>query len=308
MAEMYRQATGQPVDGVIAIDVPGLAMLLRVLGTVQVPEIDEPLSADNLARVVLHDLYQGLSPADDAVSRRGQLAEVTRAMIERLTGGGGDVVALASEVAKVAAGGHLRLWSGTPEEESVFESLGLAGGPATVDADRTFHVAVENRTATKLDYFVKPAVRQDVHLTRDGDAIVRTTVRIHNEAPQGAPPSYQLGPDAFTSRPGEYVGWVLLWAPKDSDQPGAVSESGLNLLQAVVTVGPGETVEGTFETRIPNAVRDDRLRLRLVPQPRLTPMDLDVRIVEADGWKVRDATSWRGPWDRVVHLSWRVDR
>jgi hypothetical protein len=308
MSDMYRQATGQPVDGVIAIDVPGLAALLRVLGTVQVPGIEEPLSAENLARIVLHDLYEGLSPGDDAVARRGQLAEVTRVMVERLTGGAGDIVALASELGKVAAGGHLRLWSRVAEEESVFERLGLGGGPAAVDADRTFHVAVENRTATKLDYFVKPAVRQDIHLTKNGDAIVRTTISIHNQAPHGAAPSYQLGPDQFTSRPGEYIAWVLLWAPKDAEQAGGIAESGLNLAQEVVTVGPGEKVEGTFETRIPKAVRGGELRLRLVPQPRLTPIDLDVRIVQADGWNVRDATSWQGAWDRTLIFTWRLDR
>lgn len=308
MSDMYHQATGQPVDGVIAIDVPGLAALLRVLGTVQVPGMEEPLSADNLARIVLHDLYQGLSPGDDAVARRGQLAEVTRVMVERLTGGAGDIVGLASELGKVAAGGHLRLWSRVAEEESALERLGLGGGPAAVDADRTFHVAVENRTATKLDYFVKPAVRQDIHLTQDGDAIVRTTISIHNQAPPGAAPSYQLGPDQFTSRPGEYIAWVLLWAPRGADQAGGIPESGLNLAQEVVTVGPGEKVEGTFQTRIPEAVRDGQLRLRLVPQARLTPMDLDVRIVQADGWKVRDATSWQGPWDRTLTFTWRLDR
>ena len=308
MADMYRQATGEVVDGVIAIDVPGLAALLKVLGTVKASDIAEPLSAENLARVVLHDLYQGLSPADDALARRGQLAEVTRAVVERLTGGAGDIVGLGSELGKVAAGGHLRLWSRFAPEESVFERLGLGGGPAVIGADHTFHLAVENRTATKLDYFVKPAVRQDIHLTPGGDAIVRTTVTIHNEAPESSAPSYQLGPDQFTSRPGEYIAWVLLWAPKGSEQAGGIAESGLNLVDEVVTLRPGDKVEGTFETRIPNAVSGGRLRLRLVPQPRLVPMDLDVRIVEAGGWKVRDPTSWKGPWDRTVTLSWRLDR
>jgi hypothetical protein len=308
VSEMYRQATGQAVDGVVAIDVPGLASLLRVLGTVQVSGIEEPLSADNLGRIILHDLYQGLSPTDDAATRRGQLAEVTRVVLERMTGGAGDIVAIASELGKVSVGGHLRLWSRVTAEEKVFERLGIGGGPAVVDADRTFHLAVENRTSTKLDYFVKPAVRQDVHLSPNGDAVVRTTVTIRNEAPAGAEPSYQLGPDKFTSRPGEYIAWVLLWGPSGSEQAGGVPESGLNLVQAVTTLGPGELVEETFETRIPKAVRGDQLRLRLVPQPRLTPMELDVRIVEAGGWKVRDPKSWQGPWDRTLTLVWRLDR
>jgi hypothetical protein len=308
MSDMYLQATGEAVDGVVAIDVPGLASLLRVLGTVQLEGIEEPLSADNLGRILLHDLYQGLLPDDDAVARRGQLNEVTRVVTERLTGGAGDVVGLASELGKVAAGGHLRLWSAAPREEQVFERTGLGGGPATKDADRTFHLAVENRTSTKLDYFVKPSVHQEVRLSDDGDATVRTTVVLHNQAPEGAEPSYQLGPDQFTSRPGEYIAWVLLWAPAGSQQRGGVVESGLNLVQAITTVHAGERVEGTFETKIPDAVRDGRLTLRLVPQPRLTPVELDVRLVEADGWKVVDDTAWQGPWDQIRTFTWRVRR
>jgi len=308
MADMYQQATGQPVDGVIAIDVPGLAGVLRAVGPVAIDAVAEPIGPDNVARLLLHDFYQGLPPITDTSVRRERLGEVVTAMVDRLTMGSHDAVTLGGELGGAASGGHLRLWSATPEEEEVFERTGLGGGPAVREADRTFHVAVENRTATKLDYFVMPSVRQEIRLTPEGDALVRTTVTIHNGAPQGAEPSYQLGPDQFTSRPGEYIGWVLLWAPAGSVQPGSVVESGLNLAQAVVTLGPGENLEGSFETRIPNAVRDGKLTLRLVPQPRLTPVDLDVRIVEDGGWKVRDATSWRGPWDRTLTFHWRMDR
>ena len=101
---------------------------------------------------------------------------------------------------------------------------------------------------------------------------------------------------------------MLLWAPKGSQQAGGIAESGLNLVHTVVTLGPGDRMEGSFETKIAGAVQGGRLRLRLVPQPRLVPMDLDVRIVEAGGWNVRDPPSWQGPWDRTVDLSWRVDR
>ena len=46
MAQMYQQATGEPVDGVIGIDVPGLARVLRVVGPIAVPGLAEPVSAD----------------------------------------------------------------------------------------------------------------------------------------------------------------------------------------------------------------------------------------------------------------------
>jgi len=309
MADMYRQATGRSVDGVIAIDVPGLAALLRVVGPVTVPGIAGPVDAQNVGRVLLKDLYDGVPYSGDQSGRRERLGDVTRVVIERLTTGPRDAVALGRELGDAAKGLHLRLWSASPEEEGIFERTGLGGGPAVTRPDRTFHLAVENRTATKLDYYVKPSVRQDIDLTGQGTLVVRTTVVVDNHAPVGqTTPSYQLGPDQFTKKPGDYLAWVLLWGPSASRQlQGGVNESGLNLSQYVVGMGAGERREVVFETVIPNAVRNGRVELRLVPQPRLEAVPLDIRF-RADGWKIGGAASWQGPWDRVLTFTWDARR
>ncbi len=308
MVDMYRQATGEQIDGIIAIDVPGVIGVLRAIGPVQVRGIAEPVGPDNAARILLHDLYEGLPPVSDQSPRREQLGEVTKAVIQRLTDTDQDPVALGKELGDAARGGHVRLWSAAPSEEEVFERTGLGGGPATVAADRTFHLAVQNRTATKLDYYVQPSVRQEVQLTPQGSAIVRTTVVLANTAPVGAPPSYQLGPDGFsTQKPGDYLGWVLLWSPAGSTQPGGVTESGLALSQQVAEVIAGQRRELSFDTVVPEAVRDGRLELRLVPQPRLVPVNLEVEL-KAPGWRVDGEKSWKGPWNQVLAFSWEVSR
>ena len=306
MAAMYWQATGEPIDGVMAIDVPGVAALLRVVGQVDVAGIGT-LTADNAARTLLSDLYEGLLPNDDALARRERLGDVTRAVVDRLTRGEVDVVSLVGELGKMVDGGHLRLWSATGAEEDVFERAGIGGGPAATDADRTFHLAVQNRTATKLDYFVQPSVRHEVRLGENGDAVVRTTVVVENRAPVGASPSLQLGPDQVTRQAGDYIGWVLLWGPNGSTQQGGTPESGLVLSESVVVVGAGERREVTFQTTIPDAVRDGRVSLRLVPQPRLNAVHLDVRL-KAPGWGVEGPAAWSGPWDQVRTLTWNVRR
>jgi len=308
MVDMYLQATGQPIDGVIGIDVPGLAALLKAVGPVTVDGLAEPLTAANVGRVLLHDLYQGLGPSSDQTIRKERLGDVLRAVIGRLTTGARDAVALGRELGTAAQGGHVRLFSASPEEEQVFERTGLGGGPATSSPDRTFHLAVENRNATKLDYFVKPSVLQEIELTTDGTAIVRTTVTLENQAPKDGAPSYQLGPDGVsTVRPGDYLAWVLLWGPAGSMQGGGVSESGLLLSRFVVDVAAGERREMTFQTTVPQAVRDGRLELRLVPQARLEPVPLEVRLA-APGWEVVGAPVWRGRWDRVQSIGWDVTR
>ena len=307
MQAMYEAATKQRVDGVIAIDVIGIQRLITAVGAVSVPGIAEPVGPENAPRVLLHDLYEGLPPSSDQTPRRELLSEVTKAVINRITAGTRDAVILGRELGNAAEGGHLRLWSATPAEEKVFVRTGLGGGPASISPDRTIHVAIQNRTATKLDYYVTSSVKVDVSLTRSGDARVRTTVTVENRAPVNGKPSYQLGPDQFMNGPGDYWAWVMQWGPAGS-RTGAESvvESGLPLVHFVLPVGPGERKDVTFpETVIPNAVRDGKLQLRLVPQARLEPADLQVTLT-APGRRVASPLTWSGKWDRVVAPSWQL--
>ncbi len=308
MSDMYRQASGQDIDGVIAVDVPALAALLRVVGPVATPGQAELVSADNVNQILLHDQYEGVAVNAPQSTRRERLGDVTDGVINRLTGGSFDAVALGRELGDAAQGGHFRLWSKVASEQDVFVRTGLGGAPAGANPDRTFHVAVENGTATKLDYYVKPSVRQEVELTAQGTAVVRTTVSVDNRAPVDAPPSYAFGPDGVTqAKPGDYVAWMLLWGPVGSTQQGSVGESGLELSQYFVPVAAGEHRELTFETVIPHAVRDGHLDLRLVPQARSEPVDLQVHL-KAPGWHIGGPTSWQGPWTRTFSLRWSASR
>jgi hypothetical protein len=309
MAAMYHQATGQSVDGVIAMDVPALAHVLQVTGPVAVPGFAQPVSAGNVAQLVLHDQYESISKADPTQAERKEaMSDLMRVVSDRLTTGNFDTVALGRQLGQAAAGGHLKLWSSVPDEEQTFQRTGLAGGPAALDPSRTFHLAVENRTATKLDYYVHVEAHQEIQLTKLGTAIVHTTVTVKNEAPVGAAPSYQLGPDQYTQHPGDYIAWVLLWGPSGSAQePGGPDESGLQLSQAFPTVAAGQQATATFETLIPYAVQAGKLDLRYVPQPRLDPAMLSVHL-DAPDWHVNGPPDWSASWSQTQAVSWSVSQ
>ncbi|HUQ64308.1 MAG TPA: DUF4012 domain-containing protein [Acidimicrobiales bacterium] len=305
MAEMYRQATGETIDGVISLDIPGLAEVLTVIGPVKVAGIPKPISASNAGRVLLKDLYDGLSRSAPQGERREHLDEVVGAVFDRLANEKPDLVRLATALARASSGGHLRLWSTAPDEQQAFVQSGLSGGPSAVEPDRTFHLAVENRTATKLDYYVQPSVHQEVRFTGPNDVLVRTIVTIDNRAPSGAAASYQLGPDEYSARPGDYTAWVLLWGPAGAIQPASTSEAGLTLTEAIVSVEPGERRDVVFDTLIHDAVRHGELTLRLVPQPRLRPMDLTVSL-DSRGRRVEGSTTWHGAWNQTRRMTWGV--
>jgi hypothetical protein len=309
MAAMYQQAKGRTIDGVIAIDVPGLAALLRVTGPVTVDGLAEPLTETSAPRLLLHDVYQH-APTDSAAGEREKqiLARSTQVVIDRLSRGDFDAVQLGRELGDTAAGGHMKLWSRIPAEEQEFERVGLGGGPAVQDATRTFHLAVQNRTATKLDYYVHPVVTQQIRLTPSGDAVIRTTIGVRNDAPAGAPPSEQLGPDGqVTFRPGDYIASVCWWGPASSSQDDSSPESGLQLTQYFQTEAAGQSTERTILTVIHHAVRNGQLELRYVPQPRLDPVPLSVTL-DAAGWHVDGSRAKRLSWNRTLRLAWSVTR
>jgi hypothetical protein len=302
---MYHQATGQSVDGVIGLDVPALAALLNVVGPVTIPDINEVVTGQNAGTVLLHDLYNAF-PDNQQLARKQVLSAVVTDVVGRMSAGSFDPLPLAEQLASAAAGGHLRIWSDVSHEETTLEQVGLGGGPAAIDPSRTFHLAVENRDASKVDFYVQTQTAQQVTITSAGTAIVQTTVSVMNGAPVGAAPSYQLGPDHVSAtEPGEYIAWVLLWGPNGSQQGLAVPESGLELSQTILKTFAGQTMSVKFYTVIPHAVQNGKLNLRYVPQPRLYPPLLSVT-VSAPGWRMGGPATWSGNWSRTMTLTWTL--
>lgn len=305
MVSMYRQATGETVDGVIALDVPALAEILGVTGPVTIAGIPEPISKENAGRVLLNDLYAADRTPDQS-DRRERLADVAAAVTERLQSSAVDAAALADALGRAAAGGHLRVTSTKAAEQKAFVAAGLAGGPAARHPERTIHVSVQSGTATKLDYFVRPKISFDVSVTPDDAAVVRATVAIPNRAPVPTPPSFQFGPDGIVQfTPGLYKARVYFWGPRGSDQLNSAQDSGLNLSWGAIDVPAGATKEMSFTTVVPKAVRNGVLRLRFVPQPRLEPAEISVSVAGI-GRRVSSAPNVGRDWDRTLDLEWRL--
>jgi hypothetical protein len=212
-----------------------------------------------------------------------------------------DVLNLAKALATEVGGRHLQLWDEVPRYEQTITALGASGNIDTDDPSRTFHVAVENATATKLDYFVQVAIADTVTIEPNGNAAVTTVVTLTNHAPAGQPPSYQLGPDGINSHvSGEYVGRVFLWAPRGSEQAGSVKESGLRLAPEMdLPVLPGRSATATFKTTIPHAIQRAKLTLVFQPQPRLAPESLSVHLVAGGTQSTTTA-----PLTKAISLSW----
>ena len=304
MQAMWHQATGQEVNGVIGIDVPAVASILKLTGPVLVPGIPEPVTASNVADLLLNKAYAGDTVNDPQNARRDKISAVVKAAIDQMKTEHVDLDSFANALAADVQGRHLMVWSDTPATETGLATLDAAGTLTTAQPNRTFHVAVENSTADKLDYFVRVGLTMHVTVDPSGSALVNTSVTVANTALPGQPPSYQYGPDgvnAFT--PGQYVARVFFWGPAGSTLPGSTPESGLELTQSHFSLLPGGHDSVTFATVIPHAVVNGHLDLRLVPQARLVPDQLTVQL-SAPGWDVRGRTHLTRALANTTELTW----
>lgn len=116
MQEMFAQLEGVHVAGVIALDVPTLASLLTQTGSVSVPVIAGPVSAPNVATVILRD--QCYPPG----SARRKGATVERVQFEQI-----DLAALGSALANDVEGRHLIVWDAVPRNESNLTAISSSG-------------------------------------------------------------------------------------------------------------------------------------------------------------------------------------
>ena len=183
---MYAQATGQHVNGVLALDVPAVASLLQLTGPVTVPGIAEPVTAANVSGILLNQLYNGI-PVN--TERHDELTTVARAVVDRLSNEKVDLATLANTLSQDVAGRHLLVWDEVPSYQATLVKFGGAGAIDGKDDSRTFHAAVENATATKLDYYVTVSVSQQIYLKPNNEADVDTAITVVNRAPAGAKPS-----------------------------------------------------------------------------------------------------------------------
>ena len=304
---MYQQASGNHVNGVVALDVPGLARILKVVGPVRVPGITQTITSGNVATVILHDLYANTPPEQQQSVRRDEVSAVAKAAFDKMKKGHVDLAAFADALANDVAGRHLLAYDEVPSNEATITKFGGSGAIDTNDPTHTFHVAVENGGADKLDYYVNIGASFKVIVNPDGSAAVETTVTGTNTAPPNPPPSYQFGPDNITTFiPGQYNGNVYLWGPQGSQQAGGVSESGLVVSPQFMVMLPQQTQSVQFVTVIPHAVVNGHLHLVFVPQPRLRPDVLNVQIVPR-GWSVSGPpVTQHTYWSKTLSWTWNL--
>jgi hypothetical protein len=279
---MWQAATGQKLDGALALDPRALAAVLGATGPVTVPALGT-VGADRVESLVLHDQY--VLP-ELAADRKQVMLGIGTATITALMSGQASPQALVPALTKAARDGHILVNSTVAGEQDVLAEAGLAAG-----VDGGFGPFAEavlvNAGGNKLDSWLQQSLTYHLDRCTPQGRSVTVTVELRNDAPTSGLPDYvtvRSDAPSFATVPGQNRvnvavlltrGARLSSATLDGvDVPPALPDGVLPTTPPVVNIGPdGSLVDSPDSAYLDVGVAAGRpamgMDLELVPgKPR----------------------------------------
>ncbi|MBL8931474.1 MAG: DUF4012 domain-containing protein [Kineosporiaceae bacterium] len=241
---MWQSATGQELDGAVALDPAALADVLRATGPVTAPVVGT-VGADRIEKLVLLEQYQR---ADLAAERKQLMLGVGVAAMDAILTGKAPARELVPGLDAAARGRHLLLFSATAGEQSVLERSGLAG--AVPDTGKPFAQAVViNAAGNKLDTWLSQTLAYQVQHCAPAGRQVSVSVSLTNSVPRKGLPEYvtvrsdkplydtkvgqnRVGLEVLVTRGSHLEGAMLdgvpvMAAPPEGDLPSRLPDGGV---------------------------------------------------------------------------------
>jgi uncharacterized protein DUF4012 len=288
-------ATGQKIDGVIAMDPYAVQAVMRLTGPIKVDAYATPITAKNVVQVVEHDQF--LLNAIQQVQLPGQLIHQ---MFTRLTTQPLNMLGMLRLMGESFAQKRLQIWTDRPDEQALMANLGWDGHLRTGSGDY-LDLAQNNRIGNKLDYYLAQSINYTVTVKPDGgvDSQYQLTMNNNVPSPVEGPPGL-VGPPRFR---GLNRGMMNLYVPKDAKfqsvdpnqvlgpgpdnvhPPGFVEhiEDSFRVFTQTIVAGPGEAANLTFRYSIPGVIQKtpdgNVYQLTVQHQPLVTPADFNLRVV-----------------------------
>ena len=314
MAEAYRTATGDPVDGVITADPFALQALLTATGPTLIPGLDVRVSSDDVVAFVTNEAYRRLR---DPQERKQVLGAVAASVVDRFLERPDASLFALKNLAATASAGHIQLWSSEEQLQSGLRASGV-GGAFDPPAGDLLAVIQNNASATKLDFYQRRLVGYDIRLDDGGAAQADLSVELRNDAPTSGYPPYVIGPaPGVTSSPGENIAILQAYcgdgcgvesASVDGEpvDTGLHEELGHPYLATYQRIPPGATSVLRERISLPRAWEGNSsggvYRLHIMAQVLINPDDVRVTIALPAGMHATEMSPELGlEGDRVVY-------
>ncbi len=283
---LYAQDQGVATDGAIAVDLEAVRMLVGVLEPLQVPGIDEAITAANTIQW-MKEAWQSPAATEESIqsaqrrewylSRKDFMGELLAAALARLEGGADlDLVALARTVLQMLDRRHLQISVDDPTVAALLAARGWDGGVRPRQGSDFLAVIDSNVGYNKVNAAVRPALRYSV-AAQDGGLVATLVISYTHTAPAGVEPVCDRSPrygdsyDEMTRRC--YWNYLRVYAPGGSELLAAegLKKTATELGERGATVFAGDFVAP------PGAVHAVTLRYRLPADLSAAPYRLFVR-------------------------------
>ncbi len=275
-AGLWERRYGHKLDGVVATDPVGLSHLLELIGPVTLPD-GETVTAGNVVDLTERTAY---ARYPNTAERKRFLITVAGAVSEAISRSLAEPARLLPVLSRLVDERRIQIWSRDPAEEQRLAATPL-GGALPRQPGPFAGLVVNNSAGGKLDYYLRRSLTYSLDACRD-DGLRATTVRVRldNDVPRGALPSYVTG--RLDSPQGHHaLGSNLLWVSLYATPGARLSGVRLDGHKSAVII-EAERSHPVYSTLLEFAPRQTRtLEFRLVEpvtaEPPVAPVQPLVR-------------------------------
>jgi hypothetical protein len=254
ISQLYPQSGGRHLDGVFSMDIETIARLMQISGPVHLDDLGLDITSDTVVPFLMRDQYF----LPDNADRQDALEAVARATVSQLlTSELPSPPDLAELLSPMTAQGRLLGWAEKPEEQEVFDRIGMSGALPSFESD-ALAIRFNNGGGNKIDDLLDASASYSVSPDEaTGLAEATLTITLTNTAPATGLPDYIIGNinelpagtnstflSVYTSMP--YTSTTV----NDVPTPFDLGEDGpFMLMTALIDMPPGSTtvVEMTLE-------------------------------------------------------------
>ena len=300
---------GQPLDGVIGLDLQSLADLFQITGPVDLPHFGT-VTGDNLVQTLAGSYGDFAS-----VQVRHQLNEELIPAFRQKFFEGGHMADKLKALVNSADGRHFFTYFRDRRVQTQFARVGLSGDLARTKNDY-LGVFTQNVNGSKVDYWQHRALTSAVTLHADGSAAVHLGVDVTNAAPPYTlpTPDPKVGYDTryLQTFIGVFLPRFATLGPVTADgapytpvvhRPKVPTVLNRKYFQYETTLPQNTTAKLGADYTVPFAAEMTSrstmtYRLDVDPQDLVDPETLDVSVTFPKGWS---ATSLPDGWHATTH-------
>lgn len=314
VAELYPQAVGTELDGVVMADPYAVAAMSELAGPVDVQ--GRTFTPEDMAPFLLEGQYRDLRDDEERVRFLQDLFEAT---FEQLfTVDFGDPWDFDEVFGPAIDEGRLAVWTFVPAEQELLSDLGMDAAYPGSDSTGGDVVGLitQNAGQNKIDVYLQRSLTHEVELDPETGTYVATiTVELTNDAPPFGPPPAVIGNNDQGFPFGTNVVRLTLYSAGDfvgATRDGIelplelIDEFGLSTATSEVELASGAAsrlvfrVQGTIDLT-------DGYRLTVPGQATVRPDRFEVRVSVPDGWQIDGDPRFTARETTSVPLTYELD-